>query len=363
MSHIARRASPIALVTALVALSAGCRPDSVPSAPKSDAISIAANTYLVPGVAIPIGQVVVGVPEPYSVAKFGALTAAPTPENRAPDPQWQSPAAMKEKPPSTTGLPTDPPAPCANCWHEGKGWYVNSGRGIYAKVDVQRNFTVKTGDVNVSVYAPTHYPAGGACLEATVMHYRTTGNPSGPTSNFFGFWDWCERTDNGGWGYAADMDASGWRSNYVRNMTHADGVGVEEGAYFQIYANNPAGTPGSYDCWNGLLWNFNTGGWSLVITRCGPDPVHTYYPGTTGWSMWEDYNVTFYGCADYDHPGISAEQIQYYTSLGTWSSVADPGVKTPLQFGLPNYCWPIGTYFFHEHLANMWHGHTYADRQ
>jgi hypothetical protein len=148
-----------------------------------------------------------------------------------------------------------------------------------------------------------------------------------PTSNFFGFWDWCERTDNGGWGYAADMDAAGWRSNYVRSMTHSDGVGLEEGAYFQVYADNPSGSPGSYDCWNGLLWDFNTGSWDLVIIRCGPDPVHTYYPGITGWSMWEDYNVSFYRCADYDHPGISAEQIQYYTSLGTWSSVADSGVK------------------------------------
>jgi len=322
------------------------------------------------GQAIPVGQVVNGAPEPYSVARYGALPAGPTPENRAGDPSWQPPAAHKRGPERTlaverTTLPSGPPTINATSFHEGRGWNINLGRGIYARVDMQRDFTIKVGDKWETVYAPTHYPAGGSCLEATAMHYRTSTNPSGPTSNFLGFWDWCERTDGGYWGYAADMDAAGFRSKYVRSMMHTDGSGTsEEGAYFQIYADNASLPAGSYDCWRGLLFNFNTGGWELVITRCGPNPTHVYYPSNFGWSMWEDYNVTAYGCSDYDHPGISAENVMYMTSGGVFSTVADPGVKSTLLFpSSGGYCWPGGAYVFDEHLTDMWHGHTYADRQ
>lgn len=329
-----------------------------------------AQQYLTPGVPIPESQSVYARPQPYSEEAFGPLRAGDLTEDRSHDPAWTAPEARLHAPALSrqglnASLPSNPPGPCSNCNHESKGWEIRQGRGVYARVDVQRNFTIKTGDVSVSVYAPTHYPSGAACLEATVMHYRTTGNPSGATSNFFGFWDWCERSDQGGWGYAGDMDATGFRNKYVRLMPHADGDPVqEEAAFVQVYALNPSATTGSYDCWRGLLWNFSVGVWDLLITRCGPNPSHIYYPGPIGWSIWEDYNVSYYGCTDYDHPGISAESVQYLNASGVWRPVSDAGVKFPEYYSDPSAtCFASGVYDIHEHLVDMWHGHTYANRQ
>jgi len=123
------------------------------------------------------------------------------------------------------------------------------------------------------------------------MHYRTPGNPLGPTSNFFGFWDWCTLTPPGNWGLAEDMNGSSWRSKYVRVALHTDNSTSEEIAVVQVYAQTANAAPGSYDCWYGMLYNFNLGQWELKITRCGV----TYSGSNVGWSMWESYNLSGHG--------------------------------------------------------------------
>jgi len=221
---------------------------------------------------------------------------------------------------------------------------------------VQRNISMPPWDA--IMYAPTHYPAGGSCLEATVIHQRSSFFDS--THDRFGFWDWCTLTPPGNWGLLENMDDSSWRSKYVRVALHTDNSTAEEVAVVEVYAQTPNAVPGSNDCWYGLLYNFNLGQYELKITRCG-----VTYSGFTdlGWSMWESYGLSGTGsCPSF--PGITAESVIFMDTDGLWYGIFVSGAKGELLFGPSGSCWTNGTWTLDEaHLPNMWHAHTPTDSQ
>lgn len=340
-------------VVAALAVS-GCR-DSSPrllsaERPQQAPMSIATvvTKWLPYGKPVPADVVLDAAPEPYNPLKHGPLATLSDADNLLNDPTFKPPSRR----PGGGGLDYLPLAALSTATpgsfgiHEFRGWTVSQGRGLWYRADVQRNTTWPAGKTTI-IYAPTGYPAGGACIEATIAHYREV--VSNPIAHGFGIWDHCQLNT---WGFFELMTPT-WVSKYVRVIKHADNSGDEEGAYIQLYSAVADALPGTYDCWYGLLFNFNTGTWDWKFGRCGS-------PGyrSTGWNMWEVYwgnqVQNYVGCPSL--PGISAEAISMRLPDGGWYGLTPTFLE---QNGQSDGCWLFGPYTLHEgHAPVMWHAHT-----
>ena len=323
--------------------------------------------YLRPGVPVPEGAIPAGAPEPYNARRHGPPTPNTMPEaNLAAElnahpvvgasmrgRRDQSRERGRARPSRSIGVSasSDPPPP----GNGDRGFYVKKGVGIYAGNDAERGITIPTStfgpvthtpatdDSAAVVYAPTHLPdvEGGTtvgCIEATTVHWAWDHDTS--TEDLHGFWDWCGDEE---FEVLEDMDSSTWRSKYVRTY---DG---EERFYISVVPEDPADAEGN--CWQGLIWNFNTGSWEEKLESCGTGPSWTQ-----GWTMWEQwYHQT---CPAYPH--IRSADIQIQKTDSTWVDLETSHTNT-LGYGP---CWSDSTWAFDTHTTSPevseWFGHTTA---
>lgn len=132
------------------------------------------------------------------------------------------------------------------------------------------------------VYAPTMISPGGSCLEVTQANVRFT--PFSGTQHFLGVYDWCTQPARL-FVVRQPLDAS-FRNRYVRSYKGRLTYSVR-----QMTATRPDFTVTSTvgGCWTVNLYDYLQGYWvQLGTTVCG-QPFHGL--GTTGWTLWESYNV------------------------------------------------------------------------
>jgi hypothetical protein len=301
------------------------------------------------GVPIPEGTLVNGAPEPYDPAKHGPLAEPSERDNDLLKSGFVAPTrGSASKLSTSTDLallaPGDGP-------HENRGWTVADGRGLWLRVDVQRNVTWPAGKTT-TLYAPTSMPPNNSCLEAKIAHYRT--NPSDPITHAFGVWSHCPGAgESPGWAWFETMSTT-WVSKYVRSMQHADGSGYEEGSWLQVYSANATAAPGTPDTWYALIFNFNTGHWDLKATKTGVGQFGT------GWTQWEVYwrNQVSGGVGCPNLPGISSEAISIRLA-GVWYALHP--IYDLWAPAADQQCWKQvgGTYSLDAgHAPVMWHAHT-----
>lgn len=298
------------------------------------------------GMQVPEGAVLSSGPLPFDPATQRAVYSPP--RRDADPPHWERLAP--------TGVGGGPRIDATSSGaHDFQGWRVQEGRGIIVGMDAQLNFTIPSQKV-AAFYAPTALPSGGACIEATVAHYRSSAGAA--QVNAFGLWNHCKYPfDTVSWPLFEVMNAA-WRSKYVRPFYHADLVGPpEDMVYVQIRSDNPSALFPTSDCWRAYFYNFNLGMYEERLAKCGVSHVPDFEGiGWTGWeAYWGTYNPPLASCPSF--PGISAQDNDVLAANGQW---LDMSLYSRIDTR-NGECWIFGYYSFHEHPASvlgMWHVHS-----
>jgi hypothetical protein len=213
-------------------------------------------------------------------------------------------------------------------WIEKYSDYVYAN-GVYAANDAQTDLVIPNLGADITIYAPTHMPAGRSCVETVATHWFYPNQGMTQTAHAHGFWDHCNL---GHWMVLETMDAA-WKSTYVRVL---DG----EERYYTI-----AGHLGS--CWQGMLYNFSEGYWEqkTVPQICGYSELGF---GDRGWTMWESHGLMDNTTACPVFPDIRANDIHIDT--GEQWILLTPQYSS--QLGPLGRCWENGTYGFNVHASN-----------
>lgn len=316
-----------------------CAVALAPALPAAAQDTIPGRGYLPYGVGIPEGQPIQQGPEPYDSTRHGPPLRNTQPGRNVAGQRGANLPRVDFRGKGPHGRPDDPgrsgeagpgtPNPMPGSGD--RGFWINSGTGVYAANDAQTNVVIPDTAVGTTIYAPTHMPAGNSCIETTTAHWRYAGQSS--TTHGHGFWDHCVKK---GWFTFEYMDAT-WRGKYVRSL---DG---EDRYYTQVDKSG--------SCWRGLLYNFTTGQWEEKVSPavCGSST------NTSGWTMWESHGLMDAAQVCPSFPAIRASSVQIATSTG-WVSLGTGNSSVLGPYGM---CWTNGTYTFHVHAANSdWHAHT-----
>lgn len=256
------------------------------------------SEYLPYGVPVPVGTVIEVGPEPWDPEKHGPPRANPYPERNL----AQYPDSMAPIPPRKPPVPA--PATQALTYPNEGRWFLYYGEeGIHTSSHVRTDFTWGSFDGNY-LYAPTHLPYGGSCLEATFAHYLVTGGWD--TKHQFWVWDHCN--DNDFPELSEDVTDPYWRNDYVRNM----GDPVVPTAYVEVVDYS--------GCWRVQIYNFNAGQYDLKGEVCNQSRSNDY-----GWTMWE-WESFDQGDAQscLQQPTISSPDVGLIQELGSvWMNLRD----------------------------------------
>lgn len=265
------------------------------------------------GVPVPEGQELDATPEPYDEWVHGRAHPNTQPQaNEVGRGRMRLPE--RARPPHGSE-----PIPDIFPGSGDRGFWVTGGRGIYAANDVQTNVVIPDYAVGTTIYAPTHMPAGNACVETVTAHWRYSGMTS--TSHAHGFWDHCGLDGATGWQTFETMDAT-WKGKYVRVF---DG---EERYWTEAYKD-------ASGCWHGLLYNYNLGKWEEKLTPiCGSSTF------TDGWTMWESHYMMDVAKRCPAFPRIRASGLQVWTG-SAWTPLTS---SYTTQLGPNGLCWTNGTY-------------------
>ncbi|AKJ00374.1 hypothetical protein ATI61_104219 [Archangium gephyra] len=216
-----------------------------------------------------------------------------------------------------------------------RGFWIWSGQGIFAANDAQTDLVIPDNAIGTTIYAPTHMPAGNACVETVTAHWRYSGMST--TSHAHGFWDHCGLDGATGWQNFEYMDAT-WKSKYARIY---DG---EERYFTESYKDGNG-------CWHGLMYNFNLGSWEEKVSPaiCGSSSF------ATGWTMWESHHLMDQAQVCPAFPRIRASGLQLWTG-STWAALDTSNTSNLGPYGL---CWTSSTYKFQVNVVNSdWTGLT-----
>lgn len=311
--------------SALVFLSCSDSTDTSTAPPPQPSPTQLADEWLPYGVPVPPGTRTYVRPEPYDSAKHG-------PPRRNMDRSTDLVHTRTSKLPPRYFRPSFSPGNGDAVWRLTPS-PTNNG-GIYVTNDVQLDLDIPLAAAQaapgqfVLIYSPTHLPPDGSCIEATMVHQR---DPYGPTTHWFGFWDWCTNVGNQdpttwgtNWGSLRPADQP-FVSKYVRYLHDENQFVVE------VYRHT------SSNCWTGMIFNYSVGQWESWVTSCGASRI---LGGgfTGGWTAWESYNLMSWGCPTL--PSIRATSIATRSASGTYYRLA--GQTTDL----PGSCFANGTYTF-----------------
>jgi hypothetical protein len=220
-------------------------------------------------------------------------------------------------------------------------WY-----GVSAMYDMNLNLALPTpwGGHNIYVYAPTMMPPGGTCIEVTQVYRRLWGGAT--TGKYFGLWDWCDSNPRF---VVLDAQVTSWTNQYVRTYQGKPMYAVS------IVTVNSGSTMGQ--CWYGLIYDFNAGGWVQRLQSCGM-PLHGW--GNTGWTMWESHHLTSGTCPTL--PSIRSLDIMLYDPQSSTPVAFTSWPNDYVQLGPYGNCWPSGPYTFSSPVpglaTNSWRGNT-----
>jgi hypothetical protein len=177
----------------------------------------------------------------------------------------------------------------------------------------------------------TFTPAGGACIEGTVIRERVPGDT---TKHFFAIEDWC--TAGAPWLPFIGMNAA-FQGKYVRTMS---------GKSAMTYAIVTTSIIESPQCWYIDVYNWSLGGWEQFWSKCG---TNVRGNPAIGWVAWEAYDVTDVGVCP-SIKGISAMDIQFYDAslaFGTAAPITDSTYTTDVNANFGSFsCLNTGTYTF-----------------
>jgi hypothetical protein len=314
-----------------------------------------------PRVPIPIGDPVDAVPSPYDPSTDSRARASTPPRDTLVGPAVPLSLPLpRARPLFTKGVATYAPG------SGDRGWFLYQSAektaGLYQVNDAQLDLVIPDAAVRtapgqmVLIYAPTALSPGGACLEMTTRHQRTSMTRG--TEHHHGFWDWC--TDRGNpspgsnrtaWAVPPeDMTSAFWQNNYMRyNSTNGDYEFVT-----QVYSESPEHSLGS--CWDGLLYNYLKARWDLKARACGVTRLE--WGSDVGWTMWESYNWPVSECPPI--PGIKAWSILSRGQDGVWYDMAINGGIGRLESAQDN-CFARGPYSFESPVPglgmNAWSAH------
>ena len=302
------------------------------------------------GIGIPGGVILTQGPAPYDAKQEGPapqITISqqqlpPEDRSRLNSPHGVLTARPEGAPavPPSLGPPTDAHAL----------YSADSGRGIFGTADAGRGISIPAGWDTALVYAPTHLPAGGSCIELTTIHWKTTTYHQ-PT-NSLGVFDWCVGHN---WKLIYSLDDAGFQSNYLRSYT--DDFGKSRELYwFQIQATFSWFQPNISDCWTVSLYNYSTGYWNILTQVCGTVAPSTAY---SGWSMHESlYMQGRYSGSCPSYPSVRVGNLQIWNSGGNWVPLDSTTGRRPQI--LDGMCWLNGTYTFVQGVSSVsqWYGWT-----
>lgn len=292
--------------------------------------SVAGGRYLARGEAVPANDTLRLLPAPYDPRLDGpsAQGKGLTRVNLATAPRL-SRAPFKRASGS-------PPAPT----NGNAALFLLQGRGVSASVSAGTDIVIPLMYADsLRLYAPTHIPHGGSCLEVSSVHWRV-GYPY--VNNMIGIWDWCIP---GAQNFAAylNMDDFWARLKYFRDYT--DEFGKTRKIYMlTLYASNPSGADYSSDTWTMLLYNFQSGAWEVMYSSSGvaTDLWQLTVGDPKGWSMWESKGLVYAGCPSF--PSQTAQNLQVRIGTNWQMSPDEAPFITPIYSGC-GYTWirPWGT--------------------
>lgn len=214
---------------------------------------------------------------------------------------------------------------------------------------------------NAIIYAPTTLPAGGTCIEATVVHSHA--QYSGLISDHaLGFWDWCGDANH--FHNQIDLTTPANQATYEEILL-PDFNAQELTLAIYIVPDHPSLPSGSSDCWTAYLYNSSLSAYEQKFRSCGtpPNDNHGVY---NGWIMHESYRMQGpYSptCPTLQSTGANGVSVNVN---GTWQTVLEPGdpANNPAMTAallVDGACWLNSTYTIYNEPAgvrNGWFGMT-----
>lgn len=197
-----------------------------------------------------------------------------------------------------------------------RGFWISNSFGISVANDAQTDLDIPDEAIGTTIYAPCNMPAGNSCVETVTAHWYYTGMTG--TAHAHGFWDHCGIDGSTGW-QTFEFMSDVWKDKYVR---YYDG---EERYFTEVYKNG--------SCWEGLLYNFNEGGWETKIT-----PICSSSGFSNGWTMWESHYLMDVAGICPLFPNIRASSIKILTN-NSWIDL-----DTNSNLGPYGLCWENGKY-------------------
>ena len=300
--------------------------------------------YLPYGVPVPVGTSINAPPEPYNPSRHGPpIPNTQVGENLVGRPDFSElPKRIPEGVPVNAQLgsrPADPPGTedhGISLRQTTKPWY-----GVSQVNDVQLNMWIPVSQDPTNpwsyLYAPTLLPPGGSCIEVTTVHRRHRS--SSTVTHLQGWYDWCESNASLRWKVLEEMNAT-FQTKYVRTYNGEPTVAIS------VVTPNTGHTMGQ--CWFGVIYNYQVGGWEQKFSSCGT----TYIPladQTHGWTAWEAWRLTAAPsyCPFMDK--VRAMDIQYADpDLSAFRPFTNyPSDYIEFAGGATAFCWwPIGYYWY-----------------
>jgi hypothetical protein len=188
---------------------------------------------------------------------------------------------------------------------------------------------LKISDVATVIYAPTLYPAGGACIESTTAYQPP------PYGLQIWAYNWCAHGQpNGKVGASVDVNDA-FLAKYTRTSGHV-----------RHYLVRIKQTDAATNEWTDYLYNFKAARWNVFFVSKGTADISEY----DGWDAYETYSKidpttdTSNMCADVHRVGAIVSNDLQVMNSGIWtfadaqnSFVAQEGeFHCPLDFAVPH---------------------------
>ncbi len=204
------------------------------------------------------------------------------------------------------------------------GIHPAQGTGFVDEGNDQGSFAVQSvstslhpTDSGTTIYTPTMYPAGGACIEVSTVYTSSTQAVEA--------WDWCNHID-----FEASVAIN---SDFISRYTNGSGS----------YTVEIAQTDASNNTWTAYLYDYTTSSYDTFYTSAGSSQA-----GTTGWDVNELYsnvqgNGQSYACADMAGITFSANDI-YVELGGNWVLASPSNANTEFDQPAANFDCPAMQY-------------------
>lgn len=237
-------------------------------------------------------------------------------------------------------------------------WSDPAYKGYFSNNQLATDLTVPQGAGNV-IFAPTAITPNG-CVEMATTHRHYMSDNG--TRQLAGWWDWCmivsgpdslEHPKPDSASVEEDMTNSTWQNFYTYTSS------IDGNKYFttQTVHDDSQG----YDCWNGLIYNYNFGYWETKLYSCYNGTTSNNHPSNLGWSQWEGKGEIEKECQN-NYRGTRAVNVMVHSQVGGWEDI---NVVAP-SFLDGTMCWDERSDWIMDYTdtgsGSTWHAKTpYSD--